>query len=122
MQRFEMRRSVHYGNGSCLADFAMALLWWARRGQGLRYRNGFYSLMAMTTQHRFRNKYRLQIREKDHLPMHCHLVGGNVDVAIDLETLTVQEGRWPADLAREVLEWVSEHQQELIEEWRKWHP
>ena len=76
----------------------------------------------MTTRHRFRNKYRLQIREKDHLPMHCHVVGGNIDVAIDLQTLTVIEGRWPADLAEEVLEWLTEHQLELIAEWHKWHP
>ncbi len=76
----------------------------------------------MTTRHRFRNKYRLQIREKDHLPMHCHVVGGNIDVAIDLQTLTVIEGRWPADLAGEVLEWLTEHQLELIAEWHKWHP
>ena len=76
----------------------------------------------MTTRHRFRNKYRLQIREKDHLPMHCHLVGGNIDVAIDLQTLTVIEGRWPADLAEEVLDWLTEHQHELIAEWHKWHP
>jgi hypothetical protein len=54
--------------------------------------------------------------------MHCHLVGGQIDVAIDLETLTVIEGRWPADLAREVLAWIVEHQLELIAEWRKWHP
>ena len=41
----------------------------------------------MTTKQRFRNKYRLEIREDDHPPMHAHLVGGGVDVLIDLETL-----------------------------------
>lgn len=54
--------------------------------------------------------------------MHCHLVGGALDVAIDLQTLAVMEGRWPADLAREVLDWIAENQLELIAEWRKWHP
>ena len=41
----------------------------------------------MTTKHRFRGKYRLEIRERDHGPPHCHLVGGAVDVIIDLATL-----------------------------------
>ena len=27
----------------------------------------------MTTKHRFRNKYRLEIRERDHNPAHAHL-------------------------------------------------
>lgn len=39
----------------------------------------------MTTKQRFRNKYRLEVREDDHLPMHAHLVGSNVDVLIDLD-------------------------------------
>ena len=43
-------------------------------------------------------------------------------MAIDLQTLSVLEGRWPADLAAEVLAWIAEHQLELIAEWRKWHP
>ena len=33
----------------------------------------------MTTLQRFRNKYRLQLREKDHEPMHIHLVGGETN-------------------------------------------
>jgi hypothetical protein len=40
----------------------------------------------MTTKQRFRNKYRLQLREKDHEPMHVHLVGGNINAKIDLST------------------------------------
>lgn len=76
----------------------------------------------MTTKHRFRNKYRLQIREKDHLPMHVHLVGGEINVKIDLVTLALSEGDCPAGLAEEVLAWVAEHRDELMQEWKKWHP
>ncbi len=76
----------------------------------------------MTTKHRFRNRYRLQVREKDHLPMHVHLVGGEINVQIDLATLTVSAGECPANLAEEVLTWVAEHRDELIQEWKKWHP
>lgn len=76
----------------------------------------------MTTKHRFRNKYRLQIREKDHLPMHVHLVGGEVNVKISLTTLAISEGDCPAGLLEEVLTWVTLHRDELIQEWKKWHP
>ncbi len=77
----------------------------------------------MTTKQRFRNgKFRIEVREKDHAPMHVHLAGGGLDVVVDLETMTVTKGHWPALLRNEVLVWVSEHRDELIEEWKKWHP
>ena len=45
-------------------------------------------MREVTTKQRFRNnKYRLEVRERDHLPMHVHLVGGGFDVLIDLATL-----------------------------------
>ena len=75
----------------------------------------------MTTKQRFRNKYRVEVREDDHNPMHAHLVGADVDVMISLETLAVMQGEAPKALLKEVLEWMSTHQQELIEEWKKWH-
>ena len=74
----------------------------------------------MTSKKRFRNKYRLQMREKDHEPMHVHLVGGDVDVKIDLTSLRIVAGRMPTDLKREVMAWLRAHQAELIEEWKSW--
>ncbi len=75
----------------------------------------------MTTKQRFRGKYRLEIREKDHHPMHVHLSGGAIDVIIDLETMQAH-GLWPASLRDEVMAWVTEHRKELIQEWKKCHP
>ncbi len=76
----------------------------------------------MTTKQKFlNNKVKLQVREKDHLPMHVHLVGGIIDAEISLETLKIVAGSVPPKLLREVLEWVSDHNDELIEEWKKWH-
>ncbi|AUB83598.1 DUF4160 domain-containing protein [Candidatus Thiodictyon syntrophicum] len=75
----------------------------------------------MTSKHRFRGKYRLELRERDHAPAHVHLVGGNFDVCIDLATLET-EGRWPRGLQAEVLAWVAAHRDELLEEWHRWHP
>jgi hypothetical protein len=74
----------------------------------------------MTSKKRFRNKYRLQLREKDHEPMHVHLVGGDVDVKIDLTSLRIVAGRMPIDLKREVMAWLHAHQADLIEEWKTW--
>jgi hypothetical protein len=76
----------------------------------------------VTTQHRFRNnKYRLEIRERDHGPPHCHLVGGEVDILIELGTLRCH-GTWPRGLKAEVLAWVQDHLQDLWKEWQRWHP
>ena len=52
--------------------------------------------------------------------MHVHLVGGDVNVRIDLASLRVVAGSMPADLKREVMAWLRAHQVELIEEWKSW--
>ena len=74
----------------------------------------------MTTKMRFRNKYRLQLREKDHEPMHVHLVGGVVNARIDLASLEVVAGSIPASLHAEVHVWLVAHRQELMKEWKQW--
>ena len=74
----------------------------------------------MTSKKRFRNKYRLQLREKDHEPMHVHLVGGDVNVRIDLASLRVVAGVLPKGLKREVMAWLRAHQAELSKEWKSW--
>lgn len=74
----------------------------------------------MATKQHFRNKYRLEIREDDSLPMHAHLVGGNFDVLINLQTLAC-EGAFPRGLRDEVMAWVTAHRDELIKEWNRWH-
>ena len=74
----------------------------------------------MTTKQRFRNKYRLQLREKDHDPMHVHLVGGEVNAKFDLATLSLVAGIVPAGVLAEVIAWLHIHQADLIEEWKTW--
>ena len=60
----------------------------------------------MTTKQRFRNKYRLELRENDHEPMHVHLVGGNINAKIDLLTLKIVAGSVPGNLKKEVMVWL----------------
>ena len=75
----------------------------------------------MTTKRRFHEKYALQVRERDHNLPHVHLVGGGIEASIDLETLNCS-GMIPAGLKREVLAWIAEHRDELLEDWTRWHP
>lgn len=76
----------------------------------------------MTTKHRFQNnKYRLEVRERDHNPPHVHLFGGGRDIIINIATLE-SEGIWPNTLRDEVLGWVADNQETLLKEWQKWHP
>ena len=74
----------------------------------------------MTTKERFRNKYRLEVRERDHPPAHVHLFGGGYDVIIDLVTLKTI-GAWPKGLRAQVMEYVTAHREQLLEDWRQWH-
>lgn len=73
----------------------------------------------MTTKQRFRNKYRLELRENDHEPMHVHFVGGDINAKIDLATLKIVAGAIPASLKKEVLIWLQENQIHMIEEWKR---
>lgn len=75
----------------------------------------------MTTTKRFRNKYTIQVRQRDHNPPHVHFFGCGVDVIIYLETLEFT-GNFPSKaLQNEVLAWVAQNQTELFKEWSVWH-
>lgn len=74
----------------------------------------------MTSKQRFRNKYILQVRERDHNPPHVHLFGAGFDVTIDLQTFD-STGVWPAGLKTEVIAWVKDNREALMEEWILWH-
>jgi len=76
----------------------------------------------MSTKHRLRDKYRIELREKDHLPPHVHLTGGGVDVLISLERVEAMMGKAPAAVLKEALVWIRDNRTELLEEWKRWHP
>jgi hypothetical protein len=50
------------------------------------------------------------------------LTGGGVDALISLDTCEAMLGRAPTVVLKEALAWVRLHQDELLEEWHKWHP
>jgi len=88
----------------------------------LSYRHFGDSFLDMSTKYRFRNTYRIQLREKDHPPPHFHLTGGGVDVMLSLETVEVMAGKAPPLIIKEALEWVRTHQLQLLEDWKRCYP
>jgi len=76
----------------------------------------------MSTVYRFLQKYRIVLREKDHLPAHVHLTGAGVDVMIALEPVQVLMGHAPKPVIAHALQWIADNQTHLLQEWKKWHP
>ncbi|KAA0984780.1 DUF4160 domain-containing protein [Pseudomonas sp. ANT_J28] len=88
----------------------------------MSYRHFGDSLRGMSTKYRFRDTYRIQLREKDHPPPHVHLTGGGLDVMLSLETVEVMMGKAPPLIIKEALEWVRAHQVQLLEDWKRCYP
>lgn len=80
------------------------------------YRQVGDAMRGMSTKYRFRDTYRIQLREKDHPPPHVHLTGGGLDVMLSLETVEVMVGKAPPLILRETLDWVRAHQTQLLED------
>lgn len=57
----------------------------------------------------------------DHNPPHFHARYGNERVAIDIRTLQVMDGGLSPRALGLVVEWASQHQDELLAAWRLAH-
>ncbi len=55
----------------------------------------------------------------DHAPPHFHAVYGDFEAVITIDTLAVLEGQIPRRALALVLEWASEHRQELQTNWQR---
>lgn len=53
----------------------------------------------------------------EHNPPHFHARYGKDGVAIEVRTLKVLEGRIPPRALGLVIEWASQHQEELLQNW-----
>jgi hypothetical protein len=54
---------------------------------------------------------------RDHPPAHFHAYYGDQHAVIDIETLAVREGKLNRRVMSLVLEWASEHRDELLADW-----
>lgn len=55
----------------------------------------------------------------DHAPPHFHALYGEYEVLINIRTLEVIKGSLPRRALVLVLEWASQHREELIEDWTR---
>jgi phosphomannomutase len=53
----------------------------------------------------------------EHNPPHFHARYGEYKVAIDIKSLKILEGKLPGRALGLVIEWASQHQDELLEDW-----
>lgn len=53
----------------------------------------------------------------EHNPPHFHARYGEYKVAIDIRSLSVLEGQLPGRALGLVIEWASQHQDELLQDW-----
>jgi hypothetical protein len=53
----------------------------------------------------------------EHNPPHFHVEYNEYKAAILINSLGVMEGKLPAKVLSLVIEWASEHQQELLDNW-----
>jgi len=54
----------------------------------------------------------------DHGPAHFHAYYGDDMIVIEIETLRIVVGQFPRRAQAMVLEWASQHREELLEDWR----
>lgn len=55
----------------------------------------------------------------DHNPPHFHARYGNDHVAVEVNSLRVLEGQFPPRALGLVIEWASQHQEELLRNWER---
>lgn len=54
----------------------------------------------------------------DHGPAHFHASYGDSEIRVNIETGEILSGRFPRRAERLVLEWLSIHRIELLEDWK----
>ena len=88
----------------------------------MSYRHFGDSLQGMSTKYRFRDTYRIHLREKHQPPHQVQQTGRGLDVMLSLETVEVMVGKAPPLIIKEALEWVRAHQVQLLEDWKRCYP
>jgi len=61
---------------------------------------------------------KMYFRQSEHNPPHIHAIYGEYIGAIDIRTADMIEGDLPKRALKMVHEWVSQHEQELMNMWK----
>jgi len=67
------------------------------------------------------NGAKVSIYKNDHLPPHIHIKHGEYEAAIDLNTVSILEGKLPKNTRRWAMKWVSENRGKLQQKWESMH-
>ena len=59
----------------------------------------------------------IQMYWKDHQPPHFHAIYGSFEALIDINNLSVLNGKLPRRAIELVLDWAELHKQELLDNW-----
>ena len=59
----------------------------------------------------------IQMFWHDHAPPHFHALYGEYEVLVNIQTLEILAGQLPRRAMALVMEWATEHQDELMEDW-----
>ena len=59
----------------------------------------------------------IEIYFGDHSPPHFHAIYGEDEALVEIDPIRLTKGHLPARGTRLVLEWASEHQEELVDNW-----
>ena len=54
---------------------------------------------------------------KDHAPPHFHAIYGEHETIVDIRNIRIHEGSLPRRAKTMVLEWATEHNEALMENW-----
>lgn len=60
----------------------------------------------------------IQMFWQDHAPPHFHALYGEYEAIINVKTLEIIDGKMPRRALSLILEWASEHRDELLEDWQ----
>jgi hypothetical protein len=60
---------------------------------------------------------KISILGREHFPIHCHVATIEMKAVVDLNTLDIIAGDIPANLKKELIEWIKDNRTLLIEQW-----
>lgn len=72
----------------------------------------------MPTFHRFA-RFRIEVRSRDHNPLHFHMIGSDFHALVDIRTLQVIEGTYTRPALAEALAWAAGRTEVLLDEWSR---
>ena len=68
------------------------------------------------------NGIEIHVYYNEHLPAHIHAKYGEYEVLIDIRKLTIYVGKFPSKPLKNVIVFIKENQEELLEMFYKFNP